>query len=291
MFTLSGMAPGQSSQRTITVENGASSARPVGIKGIKTAETSGLSSALEIVISRNGSDVYGGTSGVKTLAQFFQDSNGNNGVSLGSVNPGDTATYIVHITFMQTAGNEYQDASVTFNLQIGLSLDIPQECQNITFAKTIYGTQGNDHLTGTNGNDLIFGLEGNDKIDAGNGNDCIVGADGNDTLTGGNGNDVLSGGTGNDKLDGGNGKDLLIGGAGNDTLTGGNEDDSLSGGSDNDILDGGNGVDRVLGGTGNDTMRGGTGNDVLDGQDGTDSANGQLGNDTCIAESKVSCEL
>jgi len=50
------------------------------------------------------------------------------------------------------------------------------------------------------------------------GNDNITGSSGNDVLHGGFGNDILSGGSGNDVLHGGLGNDLMTGGAGADTF-------------------------------------------------------------------------
>lgn len=293
IFSVSNMAPGQSSQKTITVQNDASSVRPISIRGVKTNETGSLGSVLDIVISRNGTDVYGGALGDKTLSQFFTESASMNGIPLGMLSSGTTATYLVKVTFKNSAGNEFQSKTLTFNLVIGIAIDIPVACSTmqLDFAHPIYGTQNADRINGTNGNDLIYGLEGADTIDGGNGNDCIIGGDGNNKLNGGNGADVLIAGNGNDKLEGGNGADVALAGEGMDTLNGGNENDQLNGEGGNDALDGGNGRDQILGGLGNDTMKGGNENDTLNGEAGADTANGQNGKDTCIAETKNSCEL
>src|SRR5262245_52566237 len=66
--------------------------------------------------------------------------------------------------------------------------------------KSIFGTEGNDLLTGGNKNDKLFGD---------------------------NGNDGLAGGAGKDELHGGPGRDFIVGGAGNDDLFGGAEDDTF----------------------------------------------------------------
>ena len=72
---------------------------------------------------------------------------------------------------------------------------------------TIYGTSGNDILSGGNGTDTIYGGDGDDIISGGNGVDTLFGGDGNDQLYGDNGNDHLTGGAGDDLLDGINGFD------------------------------------------------------------------------------------
>ena len=90
MFSIANMAPGQTSQKTITVTNSATTTRPVGIRGVKTAGLGALENVLEIVISKNGTDLYGGTAGAKTLTQFLSDSVSPNGISLGQLNSGAT---------------------------------------------------------------------------------------------------------------------------------------------------------------------------------------------------------
>jgi VCBS repeat-containing protein len=66
----------------------------------------------------------------------------------------------------------------------------------------IYGTSGDDNLSGGNGKDTIYGGDGNDTISGGNGVDNLFGEGGNDTLTGDNGDDNMTGGAGDDLLDG-----------------------------------------------------------------------------------------
>ncbi|HYD23824.1 MAG TPA: Ig-like domain-containing protein [Croceibacterium sp.] len=74
-------------------------------------------------------------------------------------------------------------------------------------------------------------------------NDTIYGTSGNDTLSGGNGVDTIHGGDGDDIISGGNGVDTLFGDAGNDKLYGDNGADNLTGGAGDDLLDGLNGFD------------------------------------------------
>ena len=112
----------------------------------------------------------------------------------------------------------------------------------------IYGTQGDDTLTGTATGDFIYGYpDGTATPDAETGNDSIRGGAGNDRLYGGGGNDTLRGEDGFDQM---------IGGAGNDVLQ--------DGGTGLDYFDGGDGDDLFLvSGSGNDTFLGGAGSDRL----------------------------
>lgn len=330
IFVVSNMLPGDTESRQVIVTNGATSPRDIAVRGDLLSETASFSSVLDFVISENGTDLYGGTSptGPKTLANFFDETATPSSVPLSTINPSQSKTYTFSAHFQESAGNEFQNAHVIFNLVLGIDTEIPDECSEIEFSgPTIFGTDGDDTIRGTHGNDLIFALEGNDRVLAWSGDDCIVGGsgndelrgetgddiifgnegddlvigavgrdllfgnDGNDTMRGENNNDVMEGGAGNDTMLGGNSDDLMHGGDGNDTMLGENGEDSMFGDSGNDDMDGGNGNDDVDGGTGNDTLKGKNGSDTLIGGTDTDSANGYSGTDTCDAEVEVNCEL
>lgn len=294
IFMITNMTPGDDEERFVSITNDADTQRPVAVRGIKTSESGDLSTQLDMVISRNGTPIYGTGSptGAKTLAQFFAESAGPIGLPLFILNSGATSVLNFHVTFAEAAGNDFQDTSVIFDLTIGITAEIPAECNLVSFTgNPIFGTEGNDRLRGTNGNDLIFGFEGNDTINSSNGNDCVVGGPGNDTVNNSNGNDIVFGNEGNDRLNGGNGNDRMIGGPGNDTIDSGNGDDMVTGNEGNDIVKAGNGKDNVQGNEGNDDLTGNNGNDLLDGGADIDKATGNLGTDTCIAETKSSCEL
>jgi Ca2+-binding RTX toxin-like protein len=292
IFTINNMAPGQVETRSVIVTNNAVSVRPVGVRGVQTSETGGLPSVLDIAISESGTDIYGGTAGTKTLAQFFIDSSGPDGIFLSDLGVSQTKTITFKVTFNQSAGNQYQAKNVVFDLKIGISIPLPEQCDNIQFnPQPIFGTQGRDVLNGTDGNDLIIALEGNDVINAEAGDDCIIAGDGNDIVHGQNGSDVIFGGEGNDTIDGDNGNDYIDGGVGDDKIKGNNGNDTILAGQGNDEVDGENDNDIIQGNDGNDDLRGGNGNDSLIGGLGTDKARGDNGQDTCDAESEQSCEL
>lgn len=101
------------------------------------------------------------------------------------------------------------------------------------FDDTIFGGDGNDHISSIGGNDLLYGGAGDDRMDGSNA-----------TLYGGDGHDRISGA--NSKLVGDSGNDFLTGDdfyRGNEVLVGGSGDDTLSGGEGSDSLDGGGGDD------------------------------------------------
>jgi len=292
IFQVNNFLPGETAERTVSIFNGASSSKPVAVVGAKTDELKDLANVLEITISQNGTDLYGGSLGAKTLAQFFQESAIPNAIFLFNLNPGDSKQLKFKIKFQEGAGNYYQGARVVFDIILGLYYQVPEECRGIKFSRPpIFGTEKADILRGGNGNDLIFGFGGNDKIDGSNGDDCLVGGSGNDKIDGSNGNDVILGNEGNDILDGSNGNDLIKGGAGDDKIFGSNGDDRIFGEEGKDILDGGNDRDYIEGGSGDDILTGGNGNDILIGGEGNDRVDGGLGRDQCEGEKKNACEF
>lgn len=328
IFVVNNFAPGQTESRDVIVVNNASTIRPVGVRGIETDELGGLADKLLLTISVDGSDLYGGSGGTKTLSEFFAESAGPDGIALLNLNPGVTKTIVFDVLFDPQAGNEFQNTHLVFDLHIGIAINIPDECLGIVISgDPIFGTEGDDYINGTNGNDLIYGFEGNDTINSSNGRDCVIGGHGNDilnnsngndvlygnegddilngsngndimfggpdkdTLNGSNGNDLMLGNEGDDVLNGSNGSDIMHGGDGNDKLYGSNSNDLMIGNSGNDLLDGGNGSDWIEGNENDDELIGGNSNDRLIGGDGMDKASGNNGSDTCEAEVVATCEL
>lgn len=274
IFVVTNFLPGDMEQHSVDVTNNATVNRTVAVKGILVSDTDSLSNALEIIISESGNDLYGGTAGSKTLTNFFNDSSSLFGIPLMILTPSQTKTLNFKVQFKPQSGNGYQLQTVIFDIQLGITQDLPQECTGISFSgPPIFGTSGRDRIRGTNGNDLIFALEGSDDVYGGIGDDCIVGGPGNDHLDGSNGRDVILGGEGNDRLDGSNGQDRLFGGEGNDNIDGSNNEDYIDGGGGNDTMDGSNNNDEIIGGA------------------GIDRANGGGGIDTCDAENEKKCEI
>ncbi len=220
VFNISNMKPGDTVSKTIIVKNEASTPRPVAIRGIKTNGLGLLENALEVTISKGGTDLYGGTTGVKTLAQFFSQSAGPIGIPLSTLTPSQTADYVITVKFKQSAGNEYQQKNIVFTIQIGIYTTLPAACETMQLTGTpIFGTQRNDIINGTPGNDLIMTFEGNDIVNAGGGNDCVIAGAANDVVNGGAGNDYMEGNEGPDILNGNAGVNVGNGGPGQDICT------------------------------------------------------------------------
>ncbi|QMU60364.1 MAG: hypothetical protein GKR92_01100 [Gammaproteobacteria bacterium] len=144
-----------------------------------------------------------------------------------------SGTVSLTVSATSTEANGGDTATVTQNVDVVFeTLDGP-----------MFGTLGNDNITGTANDDVIVARDGNDVIAGGDGDDLIVGGAGNDILNGDAGNDQIYGGDGNDSLNGGDGNDILIGGAGNDAAVGGAGDDVyvFEALGDTDSFSGGNG--------------------------------------------------
>ena len=91
IFVVDNMAPGDMVSKSVAVTNDAVSIRPVGVRGEEVNQTGNISTVLDIVISEDGFDLYGGgsTGGPKTLVEFFDDSAGVDGIFLQNLNPND----------------------------------------------------------------------------------------------------------------------------------------------------------------------------------------------------------
>ncbi len=312
IFIINNMAPGDSETRTVDITNNASSIRPIGVRGLIATESGNLSTVMDIVISQSGTPLYGTGSptGPKTLAQFFTESAGIDGIPLFDLAPSTSTSIDFIVTFDPNAGNEFQDREVIFDLKIGIAIDIPDQCEGLPFSgDPIFGTDGDDNIKGTNKNDLIIAFEGNDIVKSSNGNDCVIGGPGNDKinnsnghdfifgnegddeLNGSNGNDFISGGPDNDKIKASNGNDTIFGDEGDDNIEASNDNDIVMGGPGNDFVDAGNGDDQVNGEEGNDNLRGRNGKDTLIGGPDTDTTDGGLGLDACDGEIETACEL
>jgi len=72
------------------------------------------------------------------------------------------------------------------------------------------GTEGADHIVGTQFDDVIDAKGGDDDIDGLSGNDRLYGGTGNDELYGNAGDDTIVGGQGMDHMDGGEGFDTYV---------------------------------------------------------------------------------
>src|SRR3989344_5418936 len=270
LFNESNILPGFSQTKTVNVANGAPTQRPIGARGDLTSDPGNMDSVLNIEIKEGATVLYS-----NTLENFFLDSAGPDGIPLSTLGSGANTTYDFTVTFDEASGNEFQNQTIIFDLTIGISFVLPTTCENINFPNPpIFGTAGNDNISGTVRNDLIITFEGVDRISSGVGNDCIV--------TSGGGNDKVTTGVGNDVVVTTDGDDDINSGVGNDSASAGGGNDKVVGGTGNDIVDGEEGDDDLAGGVGNDNLVGGL---------GVDKVNGNIGIDTCDAESETNCEI
>jgi hypothetical protein len=126
IFEIDNMVPGNIEDRNIDVVNGGTVGRMVAVKGERTGpdgqDNPLFETILDVVIFDNGTPIYGvgSPTGPKTLQNFFDDSNSDDGILLSVVNTGDTALYKFSVTFpAEGDSNPYQGKSVIFDLIFG----------------------------------------------------------------------------------------------------------------------------------------------------------------------------
>lgn len=95
-------------------------------------------------------------------------------------------------------------APVTVNLATGVASGLA----GASAFENVYGGQGNDALTGSDGPNMIQGGEGNDTLTGLGGHDLLYGEQGNDSLLGGEGDDLFDAGAGVNTIKGGAGDDV-----------------------------------------------------------------------------------
>jgi Ca2+-binding RTX toxin-like protein len=133
----------------------------------------------------------------------------------------------------------------------------------------IRGTTGADSIS-QSGNATVYGLEGNDIISLSQGANYLRGDAGFDDINGNMGADTLRGNDGEDWVVGGKDNDLIFGDAAFDIVYGNMGNDTVDGGVGNDWVRGGQGDDSVMSGTGDDWLWGDRGNDTISGGAGAD---------------------
>lgn len=114
IFAETNLVPSSSIIKTFTVKNVGGSQVTVGISGTETSDPGNLSDKITLVISSDGSDLYG-VGGTKTLSNFYSDGE----IQLATLDPNQSKTFTMTTTLDSTLGNEYQNQKVMFDLTIG----------------------------------------------------------------------------------------------------------------------------------------------------------------------------
>jgi hypothetical protein len=169
IFVVQNMLPGDSESRNIDVTNGGSVPRQVKIKGVRTGGVGGdpkLETILDFTIKEGINNLYGTGSptGPKTLNDFFTDTSGPNGIILGTLNPGQGKTYILTAVFPTSAGNEYQNKSVIFDITFdnfqGGHIVINEVFYNVDAAHGLDSPKDRG-IVGVSGNNVTLLIQGN----------------------------------------------------------------------------------------------------------------------------------
>ncbi|WP_145288461.1 FG-GAP-like repeat-containing protein [Rosistilla oblonga] len=279
------------------ITTGSGSDTIYGGAGVDTVDAGGGTDSLyldddnetDIVDGGEGSDSY--YIYANNTADVYQDS-GNTGTDyLYLYTNGPSTYYLTDVFTLAATGIDtiYDAYSTSYTTTLGISTHASALFWDFTgitiqYIEQIHGGTQDDTIifdfSGTGSPALIYGNDGNDTITTSNGSQIVYGGDGDDTIDAGGGDDTIYGGAGDDEILGGGGEDVLWGGDGNDTIRGQAGADTIYGEGGDDTLDGDEGSDTIEGGSGADLIRGGTHADILRGQDGDDILYGDEGNDT-----------
>ncbi|MFM5926654.1 MAG: bluetail domain-containing putative surface protein, partial [Dolichospermum sp.] len=203
----------------------------------------------------------GDTSGISTVDWFITPS-GNNPVNStdffgGTMPPGESLTFLPGETSKEIRVRVRGDSTIEPNETFTVYLSTPSRSTIGTRSATgiilnddgsqptlpVFGTSGNDTLSGTINVDCLIGLAGNDTYTVNNAGDLVV-----ENLS--EGTDRVNASISYTLSD--NVENLTLTGSANFNGTGNNLNNSLTGNTGNNILNGGAGADTLRGGVGSD---------------------------------------
>ena len=124
LFNEADFKPGDSVTRWVEVFNNSGETKPIATEAINypgfpnpgNVPNDDLSRALSIIIrEKGGSDLYGGSTGEKTLFNFYQ----NGETYLSDIENGSNKVYEFEIGFPSEKENEWQEKTTTFDILIG----------------------------------------------------------------------------------------------------------------------------------------------------------------------------
>lgn len=117
LFNFDNLAPGDAIVKDVQVTNNGALPHFISTKGVRTGppeEGPLIETVLHLSVFENADVVFEGT-----LEEFFDQSQEDDGVPLSILNPSGTTTYTFQIVFPTTAGNEFQNKTVVFDLIFG----------------------------------------------------------------------------------------------------------------------------------------------------------------------------
>lgn len=167
IFTLDDFKPCDTEERVVTIENNYDESKKVSVIGLSKEETGEIASVIDFAISNGNADIYGGTTGTKTLKDFFEDSANSEGIVLTILDQNQSEEFFFTAVFQCNAGNEYQQKKVVFDLRIGVSIG-SEECPDVEGAIKVYYPEGWHAIVGIDQNqygaDKVFDVGGNNFV-------------------------------------------------------------------------------------------------------------------------------
>ena len=157
---------------------------------------------LKVVEGTEGDDILTGTSGVDIFYGYGGDDTFSS-LAGADIIDGGAGTDQVNYLFSSAITIDLSVKEDGYATGSGGEAD-GDKLKNI---ENIFGSTGNDILTGDEKANELTGSGGNDELYGGDGDDTLIGSGGDDTLTGGSGKDTLTGGDG---ASGGGGADTFI---------------------------------------------------------------------------------
>lgn len=115
--------PGRSETRWVAVKNNASEDKTVIVETLNEISTfpEDLADVLRLTISIGGTDVYGGSLGIKYLSDFYKETE----LSLSTLSSGQSVTYNFTVSLDELVGNPWQGKDTGFDLKIGFYGEAP----------------------------------------------------------------------------------------------------------------------------------------------------------------------
>ena len=200
-------------------------------------------SGVDVLSGGDGNDTLNGGDGNDYLY------GGNNNDSLKGAGGAD---YLDGGAGIDTATYAYSSTGVDANLSTGVGQFGDAAGDHYLNIENLYGSTGNDTLTGDAGANSLSGGDGNDTIDGFLGDDTLDGGAGTDTLSYGLDRGVtVSLATAAAQNTGGSGIDTV---SNFENLTGSYFNDTLTGDAGANVINGNGGSDTIIGGDGNDTI-------------------------------------